>query len=165
MLNFYLQDFCRPAFLQQAPLTYKPWDWATSELAECIQLAEYIRQLLTRKKKSFAAFCLLTGLSLTVGMHLANTSLSPIKWHSLDVEMSLKLPDCWPATMSIKLSSSFFVFFVETWAYLNYFAYMHPEKRKRGADISWRTSDHSVFKLLALESRRLHQVMKCQQTV
>lgn len=164
MLNFYLQDFCRPAFLQQAPLTYKPWDWATSELAECIQLAEYIRQLLTRKKKSFAAFCLLTGLSLTVGMHLANTSLSPIKWHlrRRNVLETAWLLTCHHVNQTLKL---FFCFFVETWAYLNYFAYMHPEKRKCGADISWRTSDHSVFKLLALESRRLHQVMKCQQTV
>lgn len=38
----------------------------------------------------------------------ANTKLAPLKWHTLHLEMSLKLTDCWLAIMSIKHWSLFF---------------------------------------------------------
>ncbi|TNN36596.1 hypothetical protein EYF80_053238 [Liparis tanakae] len=57
--------------LTRAPWTSRLRGGATSELAECIQLPEYIRRLLTRKKKSFAAFCPFTRLSTAVRKHHA----------------------------------------------------------------------------------------------
>lgn len=53
VLNLNLQDFyCRFPFCK----SLKAVGSVTSELMACIQLAECTRQLLTRKKKSFAAF-------------------------------------------------------------------------------------------------------------
>lgn len=80
MANFLLAGFWQASFPTASPFDIQAVGWATSELTECIQLAEYIRQLLMRKKKSFAAFCLFTRLSLTVRKHpAANTRLSPLK--------------------------------------------------------------------------------------
>lgn len=94
--NLYDTPFCSHYYILQPFLVPQSESSGTSELAKCSQLAECNRQLLTRKKKSFAVFCLFTGLSVTVRKHLAaNIRLSPLRWHTSYLELSLKLRDWW----------------------------------------------------------------------